>query len=139
MRPSPQDAIGVSELNRALKRIIEDGFPAVWVRGEVSNLRKQASGHSYFSLKDSGGQISAVLFRGNAMRAECEPRDGLQVIAFGELSVYEPRGTYQIIVRELIEDGIGRLQREFEKLKEQLRREGLFDSDRKKALPWLPL
>ncbi|MBC2603318.1 exodeoxyribonuclease VII large subunit [Puniceicoccus vermicola] len=139
MSRGPESAIGVTELTRSLKRVIEDGFPAVWVRGEISNLRKQPSGHCYFSLKDSGSQISAVLFRGNALRVECEPGDGRQVLAFGELSVYEPRGTYQIIIREMIEDGIGRLQREFERLKEKMRREGLFDDSRKKALPALPL
>lgn len=139
MKPGPENALGVGELTRALKRMIEDGFPAVWVRGEISNLRRQASGHSYFSLKDSTSQISAVLFRGNALRIDCEPADGRQVIAFGEVSVYEPRGNYQLIVRDLIEDGIGRLQREFERLKKKLREEGLFEADRKKPLPGLPL
>ncbi len=139
MSTGPQSAIGVSELTRLLKTTIEQRFPSIWVRGEISNLRKQASGHCYFSLKDSGSQISAVLFRGNALRAQCDPLDGRQVLAFGELSVYEPRGTYQLIVRELIEDGIGRLQREFERLKEKMRAEGLFADSRKKDLPWLPL
>ena len=139
MRPGPESAIGVADLTAALKRMIEDGFPAVWVRGEVSNLRKQASGHSYFSLKDERSQIPAVLFRGNAMRIEHELAAGQQVIAFGEVSVYEPRGSYQLIVRDLVEDGIGRLQREFERLKERLRAEGLFAAERKKPLPALPL
>ena len=139
MRKGPESAVEVSELTRALKKIIEQGFPSVWVRGEISNLRKQASGHCYFSLKDSGSQISAVLFRGNALRAEAEPRDGLQVIAFGEISVYEPRGSYQIIVRELLEDGVGRLQRELSALMEKMRAEGLFAPERKKKMPFLPL
>jgi len=139
MKEGPESAIGVTELTRVLKRMIEGGFPRIWVRGEISNLRKQASGHCYFSLKDSGSQISAVLFRGNALRVGCEPRDGLQVLALGELSVYEPRGTYQIIVRDLIEDGIGQLQREYERLKQKLQAEGLFDPQRKKPLPGLPL
>ncbi len=139
MRSRPESALTVSDLTRALKRLIEDGFPAVWVRGEISNLRKQASGHVYFSLKDMDSRIPAVLFRGNALRVEHEPRDGQQVIAFGELSVYEPRGAYQLIVRDILEDGVGRLQREFERIKEKLRAEGLFDSERKKALPRLPL
>ncbi|MGE9291163.1 MAG: exodeoxyribonuclease VII large subunit, partial [Puniceicoccales bacterium] len=138
-KTGPESALGVTELTRSLKTLIEDRYPAVWVRGEISNLRKQASGHCYFSLKDAGSQISAVLFRGNALRSECQPEDGRQVLAFGELSVYEPRGTYQIIARELIEDGIGKLQREFERLKKMMRAEGLFDDSRKKALPALPL
>jgi len=135
----PEKAISVGDLTTALKRMIEESFPSVWVRGEVSNLRRQASGHSYFSLKDARSQIPAVLFRGNALRIEHEIKDGQQVLLYGEISVYEPRGSYQIIVRDIVEDGIGRLQREFEKLKEKLRGEGLFDSERKKALPRLPL
>lgn len=139
MSALPEKTLSVGELTRALKRMIEDGFPSVWVRGEVSNLRCQASGHSYFSLKDSSSQISAVLFRGNAMRIKHELRDGQQILVQGELSVYEPRGSYQIIVRDVVEDGVGRLQREYERLKEKLREEGLFDRERKKQLPALPL
>lgn len=139
MSASPAQALSVGELTRSLKRLIEEGFPAVWVRGEVSNLRRQASGHCYFSLKDPSSQIPAVLFRGNALRIDHRLGDGQQVIAFGELSVYEPRGAYQLIVRDLVEDGIGRLQRELERLKEKLRAEGLFDESRKKPLPDLPL
>ncbi len=138
MRALPEKALSVGELTRALKRMIEDGFPSVWVRGEVSNLRRQASGHCYFSLKDANSQISSVLFRGNAMRIDHDLRDGQQILVFGELSVYEPRGSYQIIVRDVVEDGVGRLQREFERLKEKLRDEGLFEAERKKALPGLP-
>jgi len=139
VRALPEKALSVGELTRALKRMIEDGFPSVWVRGEVSNLRRQASGHCYFSLKDANSQISSVLFRGNAMRIDHDLRDGQQVLVFGELSVYEPRGSYQIIVRDIVEDGVGKLQREFERLKEKLREEGLFEADRKKPLPTLPM
>ncbi|MEM0965299.1 MAG: exodeoxyribonuclease VII large subunit [Verrucomicrobiota bacterium] len=139
MMMGPENAISVSDLNRQIKEVVERSFPTVWVRGEISNLRRQPSGHCYFSLKDEGGQISSVLFRGNALRVECEPADGKQVVAFGEVSVYEPRGSYQVIVRELLEDGVGRLQREFEALKERLRKEGLFEEARKKSLPEYPL
>lgn len=139
MSSGPESAMGVTELTRAVKRMIEGGFPRVWVRGEISNLRKQASGHCYFSLKDSASQLSAVLFRGNALRVDCDLNDGMQVLACGELSVYEPRGTYQIIVRDILEDGLGRLQRELERLKERMRAEGLFEDSRKKSLPSLPL
>jgi exodeoxyribonuclease VII large subunit len=111
---------------------------SVWVRGEISNLRRQGSGHCYFSLKDAGSQISAVLFRGDAARQTVDIRDGLQILANGEVSVYEPRGTYQLLVRMVTDDGAGRLQQEFERLKRQLDAEGLFDPSRKQPLPSLP-
>jgi exodeoxyribonuclease VII large subunit len=108
------------------------------VRGEVSNVRAQASGHVYFSLKDAGAQVSAVLFRGDAARQTVKLRDGQQVVVYGDVSVYEARGQYQLIVRVVIEDGVGRLQREFEALKARLAAEGLFDPAAKKAIPPLP-
>jgi exodeoxyribonuclease VII large subunit len=108
------------------------------VRGEISNLRAQASGHVYFSLKDAGAQLSAVLFRADAARQRVRLRDGLQVVAFGQVSVYEARGQYQLVVRAVIEDGVGRLQREFEALKRRLADEGLFDAERKKPIPPMP-
>lgn len=128
----------VSGLNRRIKFLLENEFRGVWVRGEVSNLRRQASGHIYFSLKDAGGQISAVLFRGSAVRQTIDLRDGLQVVAYGEISVYEPRGTYQLIVRVVADDGAGRLQQEFERLKRKLAGEGLFDQERKRLVPPMP-
>lgn len=128
----------VSQLNRRIKLLLEGEFRGVWVRGEVSNLRRQASGHCYFSLKDGDSQISAVLFRGNAARQSVQLRDGLQVLAYGEVSVYEPRGTYQLLVRVLADDGAGRLQQEFERLKQKLAGEGLFDPERKRPLPPAP-
>ena len=136
---SLRDILSVSDLNLRVKTVLQQSIPPTWVRGEVSNLRRQSSGHLYFSLKDATSQISAVAFRGNAMRLGLDLRDGMQVIVFGEISVYEPRGTYQLIVRAAIEDGVGRLQLEFERLKKQLSAEGLFDADRKKPLPSLPL
>jgi len=135
----PSEAMTVGELTRALKDLIEGTYPRVWVRGEISNLRRQPSGHTYFSLKDEDSQLPAVLFRGNAARIGMEPTNGQQVLAAGELSVYEPRGNYQLIVRDLVEDGVGRLQRELEATKERLRAEGLLDPARRKPLPSLPL
>ncbi len=111
---------------------------AAWVRGEVSNLRAQASGHCYFSLKDAGAQLSAVLFRGDAARQAVALRDGLQVIVYGEVNVYEARGQYQLIVRAVVEDGVGKLQREFEALKRKLAAEGLFAPEKKRPIPLLP-
>ena len=115
----------VSEFTRRVKTLLESGLRPGWVRGEVSNLRAQASGHVYFSLKDAGAQLSAVLFRGDAVKQSVKLRDGLQVVVYGEVSVYEARGQYQLIVRAVIEDGVGKLQREFEALKKRLADEGL--------------
>ena len=131
IEPGLRDVLSVSALNQQVKTVLQRNIPPGWVRGEISNLRRQASGHIYFSLKDEKSQISAVAFRGNAMRLGIELRDGMQVILYGEISVYEPRGTYQLIVRAAIEDGVGRLQLEFERLKKQLTAEGLFDPEQK--------
>lgn len=128
----------MTEFTRRVKRLLEDGVGPGWVRGEVSNVRAQASGHVYFSLKDPGAQLSAVLFRGDALRQTVKLRDGLQVIVFGAVSVYEARGQYQLIVRLVVDDGVGRLQREFEALKARLAAEGLFAPERKQALPEMP-
>jgi len=134
----PARAESVTAFTRRVKTLLETGLAAGWVRGEVSNLRVQASGHMYFSLKDAGAQLSAVLFRGDAARQTVRLRDGQQVLVFGRVSVYEARGQYQLVVREVVEDGVGRLQQEFEALKRRLAAEGLFDAERKRALPALP-
>lgn len=129
----------VTDLTRRVKHLLEGQIGETWVQGEVSNLRRQASGHSYFVLKDGGAQISCVLFRGNAARQTVTLSDGQQVILGGRIGVYEVRGQYQLIVESVKEDGVGRLQREFEHLKRRLADEGLFDADRKQPLPALPL
>jgi exodeoxyribonuclease VII large subunit len=128
----------VSEFTRRVKLLLKTGIEPGWVRGEVSNLRPHSSGHVYFSLKDAGAQVSAVLFRGNAMRQTVKLRDGLQVVAFGEIDVFEPQGKYQLIVREVVDDGVGRLQREFEALKRRLSEEGLFAPEKKRPIPAMP-
>jgi len=128
----------VTEFTRRIKRLIEGGIGSTWIRGEVSNLRAQSSGHIYFSLKDAGAQLPAVLFKGDAGRQSVRMRDGMQVVALGQLSVFEPHGKYQLIVRTVIEDGVGRLQREFEALKRKLGEEGLFAPERKRAIPAMP-
>jgi exodeoxyribonuclease VII large subunit len=132
-------AESVTDFTRRVKRLLEGGIQPGWIRGEVSNVRAQGSGHIYFSLKDAGAQVSAVLFRGDAARQTVKLRDGAQVVVFGEVSVYEARGQYQLIVRAVVEDGVGRLQREFEALKARLAAEGLFEKGRKKAIPTMPL
>jgi len=131
-------AESVTEFTRRVKTLLETGLRPGWVRGEVSNLRIQTSGHVYFSLKDSGAQLAAVMFRGDAGRQTVKLRDGMQVVAYGEISVYEARGNYQLIVRVVVEDGVGRLQREFEALKVRLAAEGMFAKERKRELPRLP-
>ena len=128
----------VTEFTRRVKELLKGGLPPGWVRGEVSNLRAQASGHVYFSLKDAGAQLACVLFRGDAARQSVKLRDGLQVVAYGEVDVYEARGQYQFIVRALIDDGSGRLQQELERLKQQLAAEGLFAPENKVPLPLRP-
>jgi len=128
----------VSEFTRRLKAVISSNIKPCWIKGEISNIRAQASGHIYFSLKDAGAQLSAVLFRGDAMRQTVQLKDGLQVIAYGEVGVYEARGQYQLVVRIVVDDGQGKLQREFEALKKKLAAEGLFDQENKVAIPQMP-
>jgi exodeoxyribonuclease VII large subunit len=122
-----------SEIKRAL-----DGLGIVWVRGEVSNFKPHSSGHWYFSLKDAEAQISAACFKGNNRYVKFRPEDGTEVLARGRVSVYAPRGDYQIIVEYMEPVGLGSLQKAFEQLKAKLGREGLFDEGRKKPLPLLP-
>ncbi len=122
-----------SEIKRSL-----DKLGIVWIQGEISNFKRHSSGHLYFSLKDERAQIKAACFRNNNMYLKFRPEDGMEVIARGRLSVYEPRGDYQIIVEYMEPVGLGSLQLAFEQLKERLRKEGLFDEARKKSLPLLP-
>jgi len=138
MQPPSNEVESVSEFTARVKYVLEKQIRASWVRGEISNLRRQASGHVYFSVKDAGSQVSAVMFRGDALKQRVDLRDGMQVVVFGEISVYPPRGNYQLIIRMVVEDGVGRLQQEFERLKAKLGAEGLFDSERKKTIPRLP-
>lgn len=125
----------ITSLTQAIRKSLRNHFPVVWVRGEVSNLRAQASGHRYFVLKDDNCQLKAVLFRGDASGSAYLPQEGDECLAYGELTVYEPRGEYQLRVRHLLQDGLGNLRLQFERLKESLLKEGLFDENRKKALP----
>ena len=128
----------VSELNANIKSLIEEKFPFVWIFGEISNFRIPASGHFYFTLNDDASQISSVMFRGQQRNLKFEPEDGQNVTGMGRISVYEPRGTYQIIIEYLEPSGAGALQISFEKLKKRLADEGCFDDVHKKPLPFLP-
>jgi exodeoxyribonuclease VII large subunit len=115
-----------------------DKLGIVWVQGEISNFKHHSSGHMYFSLKDDRAQIKAACFRNSNLYLKFRPEDGLEVIARGRISVYEPRGDYQLIVEYMEPKGLGSLQLAFEQLKEKLRKEGLFDQDKKIPLPLLP-
>ncbi len=134
----PQRVLTVSELTLMVRDRLEHQFSEVWVEGEVSNLRTPASGHVYLTLKDSWSQIRAVIFRAAAQRVKFELREGLQMLVRGRLTVYEPRGEYQIVLDYLEPKGVGALQLRFEQLKEKLQREGLFDAARKRPVPLLP-
>lgn len=138
MLGTPQKIFTVSELTLLVRDRLEHGFPDLWIEGEVSNLRTPGSGHLYFTLKDGTSQIRAILFRTGAQRLRFTLREGAQVIVRGRLTVYEPRGEYQVVLDYLEPKGIGALQVAFEQLKEKLAREGLFDSSRKRPLPLLP-
>ena len=128
----------VGELAMRIKAQLEDQFPAVWVEGEISNLRTPSSGHAYFTLKDDTAQLRCVLFRGRGRRVAFQPEDGMQVLAFGGLDVYLARGEYQLVIELLEPKGVGALQLAFEQLKRRLEAEGLFDSARKRPLPSFP-
>jgi len=128
----------ISELTIHIKRLLEDRFSFVWISGEISNFRRPVSGHCYFTLKDDAAQINAVMFRGQTRNLKFDLTDGLLVTGFGRISVYEPRGTYQIILEYLEPGGVGALQVAFEQLRDRLDAEGLFDEKHKRPLPFLP-
>jgi exodeoxyribonuclease VII large subunit len=128
----------VSALTREIRDRLETFFSLVWVSGEVSNLRQPLSGHYYFTLKDAGAQLRAVLFKGNHQHLRLKPQDGGQFLCRGRLTVYEPRGEYQLVVDYLEPLGLGALAQAFEALKTRLAAEGLFAPELKKPLPFLP-
>jgi exodeoxyribonuclease VII large subunit len=125
-------------LNAKIRDLLENELVNVWVEGEISNARIWNTGHMYFTLKDSGSQIKAVMFRSALRYLKFKPEDGLKVVARGKVSVYDPKGEYQIICEHLEPKGLGSLQQAFEQLKKTLQAEGLFDAARKRLLPALP-
>lgn len=133
-----REIYSVSRLTREAKALLEGSFPLLWVEGEISNLAQPASGHLYFSLKDSQSQVRCALFRGNRRGLVAAPRDGMQVLVRARVSLYEGRGEFQLIVETLEDAGEGALRRAFEQLKQRLATEGLFDSRHKQPLPTLP-
>ncbi len=128
----------VSELTRDIKELLEERYPFIWISGEISNASKSPSGHLYFTLKDEQSRIQCVMFRGQLQNIQFEIENGLSVTGLGRISVYEPRGAYQLIFEYVEPQGIGALQIAFEQLKEKLAAEGLFDERHKKPLPFLP-
>jgi exodeoxyribonuclease VII large subunit len=128
----------VSELTQQIKKHLEKGFEEVWLEGEISNFRSPSSGHYYFTLKDDTSQIRAVIFRFMGRYLKYQPEDGLHLICRGRISLYEPRGEYQIILDYMEPKGVGALQIAFDQLKEKLKKEGLFDPEHKRPLPFLP-
>src|SRR5688572_10361998 len=137
-RADTRDVYTPSRLNREARTMLERGFPALWVEGEISNLSRPSSGHWYFSLKDDTAQLRCAMFRQKNLMIRFTPKDGMHVQIRGRVSLYEARGDYQFIVDHVEEAGEGALRRQFELLKTKLAAEGLFAVERKRALPALP-
>lgn len=136
--PNQRLVLSVSQLNADVNQLLMQGFPTLWVEGEISNLSRPSSGHLYFVLKDSQAQLRCALFRPKALGLRLRPDNGAKVLAYGRIGLYEPRGDYQFIVERMEAAGEGELQRRFEELKQRLATEGLFASEYKKALPTYP-
>lgn len=128
----------VTELTKNIRSILEKNFPAVCVEGEISNVNIPTSGHTYFTLKDKNSQLNAVLFKGSSKNIKFDIKDGLHIICLGRITVYQPRGQYQIVVEQMEPKGVGSLQLAFQQLKDKLKKEGLFDKKKKKEIPFLP-
>lgn len=140
LRPAPDDpatrnVLTPSTLNRLVRDLLEDVLPMVWIEGELSNVARPASGHVYFTLKDSGAQVRCAMFRSSSARLTFKPADGSQVLLRARVGLYEPRGEFQLVVEHMEMAGEGALQRQFEQLKAKLDAEGLFDPAHKRALP----
>jgi exodeoxyribonuclease VII large subunit len=136
--PDPRRVLSVSELTGRIRTWLEERFVEIWVEGEISNCRVWNTGHMYFTLKDTQAQIKAVMFRSAIRYLRFKPQDGLRVVARGRLTVYDPKGEYQLVCEHLEPEGLGARQLAFDQLKERLARDGLFDPRRKRALPALP-
>jgi len=130
--------LSISQLNNMVKELLENNLPPLWIEGEISNFAKPASGHMYFSLKDSSCQVRSVMFRNRNMLLDFKPENGNHVLAKVRIGFYEARGEFQLLVDRMEEVGDGQLQQQFERLKKKLATEGLFDEDLKQELPELP-
>jgi exodeoxyribonuclease VII large subunit len=138
MVPTGVHVLSVKELTQALKCVMEEAFPLVWVSGEISNLSRPTSGHLYFTLKDGEAQVKAVMWRSTGQRLRFLPHDGLEVIVRGRVTVYPPRGEYQIVLEAIQPKGMGPLELAFRQLREKLGNKGYFSAERKKPLPRFP-
>jgi exodeoxyribonuclease VII large subunit len=136
--PAAERVFSVSQLTALLKGVVEESFPSVWVAGEISNFSQPQSGHCYFTLKDDGAQLRAVMWRATAARLKLQLHDGLDVVCHGRLDVYPARGSYQLVVEQLQPKGMGALELALRQRREKLAKEGLFDAARKKPLPAFP-
>lgn len=136
--PAAHDIYTISRLNREVRIVLEEVFPTVWVQGEISNLAKPASGHLYFSLKDSAAQVRCAMFKNRQSGLRFEPENGMQIMARANVGLYEGRGEFQLIIQSLEPAGAGALQLAFEALKQKLSAEGLFDEEHKKLFPPFP-
>jgi exodeoxyribonuclease VII large subunit len=130
--------LSVSQLTAQIKGAVEESFSSVWVAGEISNFSQPQSGHAYFTLKDNGAQLRAVMWKTTAARLKLRLHDGLEVVCHGRLDVYPPRGSYQLVIDQLQPKGMGALELALRQLREKLEREGLFDRARKRPLPRFP-
>jgi exodeoxyribonuclease VII large subunit len=128
----------VSKLTREIKSLLEEAYPFIWVTGEISNLAVPASGHTYFTLKDNQAVISCVMFKNQKRNLKFEPQSGMKIMGMARISLYEPRGSYQLIFEHLEPEGAGSIQVAFEQLKRKLADKGLFDEVNKKSIPFLP-
>jgi exodeoxyribonuclease VII large subunit len=138
IKSEPRRVYSISQLTDRIRTLLEEQFFEVWVEGEISNCFVAKTGHVYFTLKDTAAQIKAVMFRSDLRYLRFKLQDGLSVVARGRITVYDPKGEYQIVCQHLEPEGLGARQLAFDQLKERLAREGLFDPRRKRTLPALP-
>lgn len=133
-----ESALSVSDLTEQIKGLLEGSFPSVWVSGEISNFARPQSGHCYLTLKDENAQIRAVMWRGAASKVDFDMKDGMEVVCQGNIDVYAPRGSYQLVIRKIHPVGVGSLEQKFRQLQAKLAAEGLFDPETKRRLPLFP-
>ena len=136
--PALDPVVTVAELNRRVRTLLENQFETLWVGGELSNVKPASSGHWYFCLKDASAAVDCAMFRSRAQFLDFRPENGMQVEVRARVTLYEPRGSYQLVVEEIRRAGLGALFEAFEKLKSRLAAEGLFEAARKRPLPAFP-
>jgi exodeoxyribonuclease VII large subunit len=136
--PDSRQILSVTQLTGLIKDVVEDSFPYLWVTGEISNFKRPSSGHCYFTLKDANAQLRAVIWRNVAAGLKFELDDSLSVVCQGSLEVYPPQGSYQLVVQQIVPQGIGALELALQQLRAKLAAEGLFDKERKRELPLFP-